>query len=591
MADQQQIRSVMVTNLNDVHLTESPGGNPEISQAVIIKCSKLQQASEASSPISRSPVHAAFFKQKSMLPKPEISPKPAHLKPSLMTGSLHLSPPPSSEGLMTGSMQLPKSSDELEGPSTKTLSEKTKGTASILKNTLKRMTKLSIRAATASPSSEEPVQSRRSMSPFRSLKKCEENGLQKSKIKNNSLRKSSGDVSSVQSKQISSAFSQNSLNRKANLQRHKPEAFKVPEVRSLSRSSSATSTANMNAPHRSHSLKRSSRNKDIAAANGGNGSLQRSGSGSGINQVKRSNSMHQSQRRFRDRDLNVKLSRGIQTQLTKDAAVEDEDNVVTSIDFSLYMPDLLGGDTGNEVETHVSEPTEPVDVRRNRQLTLDNMKLHREIEKLKSAANESDHLKRELRSVRARLEEEQRARARIEHELDQHNEKVKLIAKSMDSVEQEFEIRDSNIKQLESQVQHSRSHVATLEDKLKVANEVIQSQNLDLAEAVAAQKAAVKEYEVAESEANELHEFLQAEKFTLAEALREAESEVVSLKAKVSNSEEQCGHLVRLGEQRHQEILALETQLKAMEDKAKEMLLAQVRKTLIHVFENKQFTF
>ena len=69
----------------------------------------------------------------------------------------------------------------------------------------------------------------------------------------------------------------------------------------------------------------------------------------------------------------------------------------------------------------------------------------------------------------------------------------------------------------------------------------------------------------------------QAEKFTLAEALREAETEIESLKSKVSSSEEQCGHLVRLGEQRHQEILSLETQLKAMEDKAKEMLLAQVK--------------
>ena len=88
------------------------------------------------------------------------------------------------------------------------------------------------------------------------------------------------------------------------------------------------------------------------------------------------------------------------------------------------MPDLLGVDTANEFETHISEPLEPVDVRKNRQLTLDNMKLHREIEKLKSAANESDHLKRELRTVRSRLEEEQRSRARIEHELDQHNEKV-----------------------------------------------------------------------------------------------------------------------------------------------------------------------
>ena len=101
------------------------------------------------------------------------------------------------------------------------------------------------------------------------------------------------------------------------------------------------------------------------------------------------------------------------------------------------------------METHVSESIEPVDVRRNRQLQLDNMKLHREIEKYKSAANESDNLKRELRQVRSRLEEEQKSRARIEHELDQHNDKVKLIAKSMDSVEQEFEFRDSNIQQLE----------------------------------------------------------------------------------------------------------------------------------------------
>ena len=52
--------------------------------------------------------------------------------------------------------------------------------------------------------------------------------------------------------------------------------------------------------------------------------------------------------------------------------------------------------------------------------------------------------------------------------------------------------------------------MATLEDKLRVANDVIARQNADLAEAVAARKAAVREYEVAESEANELHEFLQA---------------------------------------------------------------------------------
>ena len=67
-----------------------------------------------------------------------------------------------------------------------------------------------------------------------------------------------------------------------------------------------------------------------------------------------------------------------------------------------------------------------------------------------------------------------------------------------------------DVRQLEVQIQKSRSAMATLEDKLRVANDVIARQNADLAEAVAARKAAVREYEVAESEANELHEFLQA---------------------------------------------------------------------------------
>jgi len=747
----------------------------KISQAVIIKCAKISQSngqngeiqspgsagSSATSPTSpsgpapasltRSPVER-YLKApapggKSLLPKPEISPKPSHLRGvtsngvvnHLMTGSLQMqngngnasngptdidafaasvasvanivtangaaaaaagnrpqyatSPPGAAPVGSGGAGARSKRNSEGEEslqhvPSTKTLTEKTKGTASILKSTLKRMTKLSLRTGSSSSSSSSshgghhsngsnsahhqnsppdgdtgsqhhdtnqhhhsPV--RRSMSPFRSMKKNSPNGVDPNghghhgstngagssgipssgygsliRPKSSSLRKNNsnsdilssshhghgngGGPGSYASLKKTGSVSQNSLNRSGSCgtgsrqQRIKQACsasdasnFKVPSensnaanVRSLSRSSSASSTNNMG---RSHSLKRAGRNKDNAQQlqqQSDQRSLQRTGSGSGLNRqdVKRSNSMHQSyhgghggghgNRRFRDRDLNVKLSRGIQTSLTKDAMTEDaddaEDRVVTDVNFSLYMPDVLGGDTGaNDVETHVTEPTEPVDVRRNRQLTLDNMKLHREIEKLKTAANESDHLKRELRTVRSRLEDEQRARQRIEHELDQHNEKVKLIARSMDSVEQEFEVRDANIRQLEVQIQKSRSAMATLEDKLRVANDVIARQNADLAEAVAARKAAVREYEVAESEANELHEFLQAEKFTLAEALREAETEIESLKSKVASSEEQCGHLVRLGEQRHQEILSLETQLKAMEDKAKEMLLAQ----------------
>ena len=93
-----------------------------------------------------------------------------------------------------------------------------------------------------------------------------------------------------------------------------------------------------------------------------------------------------------------------------------------SLDFTVYLPDLFGGDN-DQVETHVSEPTEPIDVRKNRQLTLDNMKLHRELEKLKQTANEHDLVKKELRSIRTKYEDEQKARHRLEQAMDMQNKK------------------------------------------------------------------------------------------------------------------------------------------------------------------------
>jgi len=56
--------------------------------------------------------------------------------------------------------------------------------------------------------------------------------------------------------------------------------------------------------------------------------------------------------------------------------------LIFSIEFSVYLPDLLDSGSGGadrDVETVIVEPSEPIDVRRNRQLTLDNMRLNREL--------------------------------------------------------------------------------------------------------------------------------------------------------------------------------------------------------------------
>ena len=118
----------------------------------------------------------------------------------------------------------------------------------------------------------------------------------------------------------------------------------------------------------------------------------------------------------------VRKSRAIQTQLTRDDFNDDFDEnsgIPTNVDFSLHMPDLLGAEV-DPVETHYVEPSEPVDVRKNRELTLTNMRLQREVERLKLQIGDGEALKKEARTAKCKLEEERKARLRIEAELDRH---------------------------------------------------------------------------------------------------------------------------------------------------------------------------
>lgn len=74
----------------------------------------------------------------------------------------------------------------------------------------------------------------------------------------------------------------------------------------------------------------------------------------------------------------------------------------------------------------------------------------------------------------------------------------------------------------------------------------------------------------------------------LSETLKDAECEIEKLKEtitskdlEVKEAEERCGHLVRLGEQRHQELLTSQQQLKTFSDMAKDIMINQVRCIII----------
>ena len=422
----------------------------------------------------------------SQIPRPEISPKPAYLA-SIASAS---------RNLMTQSMRVssktkspPNQAAESKVSSTTTATTangKTAGTASILKSTLRRMTRLSINTTTATSAARDKSSESTKGSP--------------------EDRKSA-----ARGRRQSPSSSTNSVSRS--------KSFKEPADAPSRSANGGIIPRNMPL---SSSLRRP-KNKDREDIPGRSG-FQRAGTGGTLDRrsVGRSHSTAGGGSRRHLKDVQIKKSRAVQTQLTRDAINDDDVGdapVPTSVDFSLHMPDLLGAEV-DPVETHVVEPSEPVDVRKNRQLTLDNMRLQREVERLKGQMSDGEALKKELRSVRSKLEEEQRMRVRIEGELDRHNEKVRMIAQSMDCVEQQFETRDNNIQSLERRLEDSNAAALRLQAEVDVSHDVVGNIKAELDRSVAQQRQLLKQCQEAEMESKELQEFLQAEKMTLSETLK-----------------------------------------------------------------------
>jgi len=229
----------------------------------------------------------------------------------------------------------------------------------------------------------------------------------------------------------------------------------------------------------------------------------------------------------------VKKSRPTQTSLTKDACHEspDTDNPGL-VNFQVWLPELLGGD-GCDVVEKVTDYSEPVDVRKTRALTLENMKLQREVERLRGYQGDNDLLRKEAKTLKSKLEEEQRCRVKIQADLTQYQERVKTCMESMDSVEREFECRDLALQQMTGQHARLEDWSHQVRARLSQAEQVISGQKRELEKSLAAQKTLIHQLQEGETEAREMQDFLQAEKSTLQEALRESEAEITRLAGEV----------------------------------------------------------
>lgn len=135
---------------------------------------------------------------------------------------------------------------------------------------------------------------------------------------------------------------------------------------------------------------------------------------------------------------------------------------------------------------------------------------------------------------------------------------------------------------LETQFHNVSQVIIQQEEEIAKLNNYCRSFQLDLEKSLAAQKTLLQQHQDLEAESMELQEFMQAEKTTLSDALRDAESEIsktqkiIEMKDKELNERhEECKQLSRLCEQRRLENLGLHARLSNLEAKSRELLVHQ----------------
>ncbi|XP_036337865.1 uncharacterized protein LOC118747812 [Rhagoletis pomonella] len=135
---------------------------------------------------------------------------------------------------------------------------------------------------------------------------------------------------------------------------------------------------------------------------------------------------------------------------------------------------------------------------------------------------------------------------------------------------------------LESQIQISGHELIERQHEIGQLRQLCRTLQLEMERSLAAQECLLQEKAAIEQESSELQDFLQHEKTTLHDALKELEHEHQACKQQLAGREEEvkvlrdeCRHLVRLNEQRRQENRMLQSKYAALENKSKEMMMQQ----------------
>ncbi|XP_031350152.1 myosin-9 [Photinus pyralis] len=187
-----------------------------------------------------------------------------------------------------------------------------------------------------------------------------------------------------------------------------------------------------------------------------------------------------------------------------------------------------------------------------------------------------------LSEVKQKLDEEQTEKNALRDELKQNTDRVLAILGNDSTLPEDENVSSDSLMMLENRYQKVSQIVIKQENEISELNAYCRSLQRDLEKSVSSQNVLLQQQHDLESESVELQEFMQAEKTTLTDALKESENEINKLRLmlgqkdkEIEGKHEESKRLIRFSEQRRQENISLHARLGAFEMRSRELLIYQ----------------
>ncbi|XP_075221018.1 microtubule-binding protein cornetto [Lycorma delicatula] len=235
--------------------------------------------------------------------------------------------------------------------------------------------------------------------------------------------------------------------------------------------------------------------------------------------------------------------------------------------------------TGNDVDKALAG-TPPIDIHSRVEVAHCGIQVDRRIEEVERLESRLKEMQQELSILQANQRELQEVKENLLNEKALNTSitnRLSILITKKDAL-----AKGDVVSALEEQVHTSNDLISKQQAEIATLHALCSTLNEDLAKSYAVQKMLVQQQQEGEVEALEMQDFLQAEKSTLAEALQDTETElneqtqlVKQKDTDLARLQEECSHLVRISEQRRQEVLSMAARLKSVETRSKDALLQQ----------------